>query len=443
MEETVESLQTLITHWVHEQQALRSGIKPSKEEIEATQFYQRQTALLVKQAVQPAPDQCKHFQRRQARFCTKKRTAGDDMCGLHRPSSLSSASASAAGVPRSAPEAANPISSTGRKTNIQKRMKRMLNPFKITEIATEKLPDWPTLYADTSLPLMLDIGCAKGRYIGALRQSHRESHCQSWKSSRWNFCGVEIFAPIVEAANQQIEQMSDIHYVHANINRDFERLNLPNLQRVSFLFPDPWSCGANASKKNEKKRVMSPSFASRIAKKLAPGVGDVYIASDWLDLALDIRNCLIGTGLFDVPRVEDFEGVCGWSKVDKQAAADLREDEFKWRCTCAETPCKNREQEKSHISRYPFIPTLRASQISKDQHGKQHQVSQVLGDELIDVQTEYAKPEVDASNLVLDDSALWLEGIPFDGVQTERDLVCESQWRAIYRLVLYRNNKDC
>ncbi|KAJ3233716.1 hypothetical protein HDU81_002038 [Chytriomyces hyalinus] len=434
MEETVESLQTLITNWVHEQQALRGGIKPSKEEIEATPFYQRQTTLLVKQAVQPAPDQCKHFQRRQARFCTKKRTAGDDMCGLHRPSSLSSVS-SAAAIQRS-----EAIPSTGRKTNIQKRMKRMLNPFKITETPAEKLPDWPTIYADTTLPLMLDIGCAKGRYIGALRQSHRESHCKSWKSSRWNFCGVEIFAPIVEAANQQIEPMSDIHYVHANINRDFERLNLPNLQRVSFLFPDPWSCGANASKKNEKKRVMSPEFALRIAKKLAPGVGDVYIASDWLDLALDIRNCLVGTGLFDVPRIEVFEGVCGWSKGDN---TDLKEDEFKWHCVCAEIPCKNREQEKSHISRYPFIPTLRASQISKDQHGKQHQVSQVLGDELIDVQTEYAKPEVDGSNLDLDDSALWLEGIPFDGVQTERDLVCESQWRAIYRLVLYRNSKDC
>lgn len=47
--------------------------------------------------------------------------------------------------------------------------------------------------------------------------------------------------------------------------------------------------------------------------------------------------------------------------------------------------------------------------------------------------------EVYESKPVPDTDEKWLDHVPFGGVVSERDVVCENQWRAVYRLVMVRN----
>ncbi|KAI8611905.1 putative methyltransferase-domain-containing protein [Chytriomyces sp. MP71] len=441
--ETFDSLQTRLDAWVLEETSRRGG-KPSKREIETTDLYQRQTALLLRAAAPPVADQCIHFQRRQKRFCCKKRTFGSEWCGLHRASSLAATTVLQQRdgghdhgndddpEKRAAPK--------GRKQNIAKRMKRMLNPFKVTETPQEALPQWDAILTDTCQPLMLDIGCAKGRYLLHMARS----------DPTWNYCGVELFAPLVDAANIAASSLPNLHYIHANIALDLERLAFRNLRRVSFLFPDPWSCGPNAKKKNEKKRVMSPDFAMRLSHLLPPG-GEIYFASDWLDLAIDIRDCLLGTGRFSIPRIEYFPQLCGWSQTDASVNSNARMG-FQWRCVCPAdvTVCAQRPTNTSHVALLPYIPTVPAERLNADQAGLQARAAASGSVPIIDVQTAYAKPDAVASREGSDDAgsrekaadSLWLEGIPFGGGQTERDLVCEAQWRAVYRMVVVRNENS-
>ncbi|RHY90992.1 hypothetical protein DYB37_004699 [Aphanomyces astaci] len=155
------------------------------------------------------------------------------------------------------------------------------------------------LFTDPSLPLCIDIGCSKGLYI-------RDYRDKKQLTSNWNFVGVEIFEPYVVAANAATAASTSLEpknlaYVHANINNSLETLVAGQvLGRVSLLFPDPWGCGLATEHKNKKRRVMSLSFAKRLAAAM-PVDSEFYLASDYEDLALDIRSHLLATGAFDVP----------------------------------------------------------------------------------------------------------------------------------------------
>lgn len=45
------------------------------------------------------------------------------------------------------------------------RVRQHVNPLKSRFQAPAKPPDWSEVYADPSLPLVLDIGCAAGRFL--------------------------------------------------------------------------------------------------------------------------------------------------------------------------------------------------------------------------------------------------------------------------------------
>ncbi|KAJ3361979.1 hypothetical protein HDU91_003659 [Kappamyces sp. JEL0680] len=292
------------------------------------------------------------------------------------------------------------VPTAGKKSNLKRRLKRMLNPFLVQDVSPELLPNWEQVFDDVSRPLCLDIGCAKGGYIERLRTSVNDVAADpddAWKGQRWNFCGVELYAPLVAAALQleasRNRAAKDLHYVHANINRSLETLRFPNLQRITFLFADPWACGPTANSKNKKRRVMSRSFAVRLAALLPCG-GDIYFASDWHELAVDIRESLLSTGCFDLPQAEG------------DAETSIARPVCPWPC----------------------VPTHTASQLAQLQPLRKDRT-------LIDTEKDYEKPVVDH-----DSQSKWLFGLPFGGIQTERDLVCENQWRRVYRLVLVRNS---
>ena len=72
------------------------------------------------------------------------------------------------------------------------RVHQHVNPFSPYYTAAPRPVDLETSFADPRLPLHLDIGCARGRFI--LRMAEAEPG--------WNFLGVEIREPLVTEANR-------------------------------------------------------------------------------------------------------------------------------------------------------------------------------------------------------------------------------------------------
>lgn len=127
-----------------------------------------------------------------------------------------------------------------------------------------------SVYADPGLPLHLDIGCARGRFI--LRMAEIET--------KWNFLGVEIREPLVDEANRIAAEagLDNLHYVFCNAMLWLGRLiaDLPEdtLQMVTIQFPDPWF-----KKRHAKRRMVNAELAEAVVNKLASG-GRIFVQTD-------------------------------------------------------------------------------------------------------------------------------------------------------------------
>jgi tRNA (guanine-N7-)-methyltransferase len=125
-----------------------------------------------------------------------------------------------------------------------------------------ELPAPEALFSDPSLPIHLDIGCARGRFLLALAQ----------QQPALNHLGVEIRRPLVQAAeaDRQALELGNLHYLFCNANVSLQAwlaaLPAGQLDLVSIQFPDPWF-----KKKHHKRRVLQPALLLAIAAALAPG----------------------------------------------------------------------------------------------------------------------------------------------------------------------------
>jgi tRNA (guanine-N7-)-methyltransferase len=130
--------------------------------------------------------------------------------------------------------------------------------------------DTTSAFAHPQKPLLLDIGCARGRFL--LRMAEAEP--------AWNYLGVEIREPLVEEANRLAAEagLNNIRYEFCNAMIWLERLlaELPNglLQKVTIQFPDPWF-----KKKHAKRRMVNKELVDATVAKLAPG-GMIFVQTD-------------------------------------------------------------------------------------------------------------------------------------------------------------------
>jgi len=126
------------------------------------------------------------------------------------------------------------------------------------------------VFADPAQPLLLDIGCARGRFL--LRMAETEPS--------WNYLGVEIREPLVEEANRLAAEagLTNLYYSFCNamlwLDRLLEDISPGIMQAVTIQFPDPWF-----KKKHAKRRMVNEEMVDTIGKHLAPG-GRVFVQTD-------------------------------------------------------------------------------------------------------------------------------------------------------------------
>lgn len=130
--------------------------------------------------------------------------------------------------------------------------------------------DIENVFADPDKPLLLDVGCARGRFLLRMAEERPD----------WNYLGVEIREPLVEEANRLAAEagLANLHYSFCNAMLWLEKLveAIPPglLQTVTIQFPDPWF-----KKKHAKRRMVNQEMVDTIAKHLAHE-GCVFVQTD-------------------------------------------------------------------------------------------------------------------------------------------------------------------
>lgn len=168
------------------------------------------------------------------------------------------------------------------------RIHQHVNPLAPFYRQAPKPVDIGKLFADPSLPLHLDIGSARGRFL--LRLAAAEPG--------WNYLGAEIRGPLVEEANRLANEagLTNLRYEFCNamlwLDRLIEKVPAGRLQMATIQFPDPWF-----KKKHAKRRMVNAEMAETLAAKLAGG-GRVFIQTDIEFLAEEMFEIFRGNARF-------------------------------------------------------------------------------------------------------------------------------------------------
>ena len=150
-----------------------------------------------------------------------------------------------------------------------------LSPHYLQEPLAIELAD---VFADPTKPLLLDIGCARGRFLLKMAELEPE----------WNFLGVEIRQPLVGEANRLADEalLSNLHYTFCNAMLFLDKLiaDIPSelLQKVTIQFPDPWF-----KKRHAKRRMVNAELVKAVVDRLAPS-GQIFIQTDIEELSIEM-----------------------------------------------------------------------------------------------------------------------------------------------------------
>jgi len=160
------------------------------------------------------------------------------------------------------------------------RVHQHVNPLAPFYRQAPKAIDIDSVFAEPDRPLLLDIGCARGRFILRMASARPE----------WNYLGVEIREPLVTEANQIADDhdLKNLHYAFCNamlwLDRLLECIPADRLRAVTIQFPDPWF-----KKKHAKRRMVNEEVVETIARHLAAGA-QVFVQTDIEFLAAEIAE---------------------------------------------------------------------------------------------------------------------------------------------------------
>lgn len=149
-------------------------------------------------------------------------------------------------------------------------MHQHVNPLAPYFRFTPKPLEFEKIFPDSELPLHLDIGAARGRFLLKMAEIDKTR----------NFLGVEIREPLVIEANKLAEEagLTNLHYEFCNatlwLGRLLQNLSENALNTVTIQFPDPWY-----KKKHAKRRMVKDKMVEAIAGNLRIS-GKVFVQTD-------------------------------------------------------------------------------------------------------------------------------------------------------------------
>ncbi|GMH17455.1 hypothetical protein Nepgr_019296 [Nepenthes gracilis] len=160
------------------------------------------------------------------------------------------------------------------------RIRQHVNPLSSAFSVPSEVPEWNLVFNDPTLPLVVDIGCGSGRFILWLAKRH---------SSLKNYLGLEIRQKLVKRANFWVKELAlhNTYFLFANATVSLQQLlsSYPGpLVSVFILCPDP-----HFKRRHKKRRVVQEPVVYTIVNYLTTG-GQVFVQSDVLEVALDMRN---------------------------------------------------------------------------------------------------------------------------------------------------------
>ncbi|ABX08195.1 tRNA (guanosine(46)-N7)-methyltransferase TrmB [Prochlorococcus marinus] len=170
-------------------------------------------------------------------------------------------------------------------------MRQHVNPLSRFFQVELELPEPNELFLDGSLPIHLDIGSAKGKFLIKFASLEKQ----------WNFLGVDIRNSLVQAAEKERKELGleNLNFLFCNANvsliKWLRSLKKGQLKRVSIQFPDPWF-----KKRHQKRRVLNTSLLMALASALGTG-SQLFIQSD----VLPVINSMIDI----IERSECFESI--------------------------------------------------------------------------------------------------------------------------------------
>lgn len=150
------------------------------------------------------------------------------------------------------------------------RVHQHVNPLAPYYRFTPKPLEIENIFIDTGLPLLIDIGCARGRFLLKMAEITTDQ----------NFLGIEIREPLVNEGNRlKVEQNStNLHFEFCNamiaLDKLLEKLPTDILQTVTIQFPDPWF-----KKKHAKRRMVNRELVETVVNQLAVS-GKIFIQTD-------------------------------------------------------------------------------------------------------------------------------------------------------------------
>lgn len=144
--------------------------------------------------------------------------------------------------------------------------------------ANDEVLDLAALF-NRAAPTLLEIGFGNGATLFELARRHPQ----------WNFIGIEVHRPgvghLLKLAGEH-----DVKNIRVSSRDAIEVLEkqIPDasLHRVMLYFPDPWP-----KKRHHKRRIVQPSFAALVARKLVPQ-GEFHLATDWENYAEHMKDVL-------------------------------------------------------------------------------------------------------------------------------------------------------
>ncbi|KAJ1620657.1 hypothetical protein T492DRAFT_847621 [Pavlovales sp. CCMP2436] len=209
---------------------------------------------------------CQQYIARRRRYCTLRAQTGEKFCSQHAADAESAARLLTGGHGSTVALSHTQPAGGRVKTNIGRRMKSMTDPLaRPTPLAAP--PAWCALLEPATGPVLVDVGCAKGRFVQALAASSESRHPRAQTAAaacarlltpdeaggdgdggeHWRFVGVEIFRQLAEAAQEwaaaRTERSAAFVCANAGLNEGAELARVCeglDVRCLCLQFPDPW-----------------------------------------------------------------------------------------------------------------------------------------------------------------------------------------------------------